>query len=227
MGLRFTFRLYAANVLRPDPHSYDADLDRRLGVDTTGAWDYPTDARPWAEAEGYEATRVDVARYAFGLLSIDIDTAELWDLGSGKGRITVLAAEHGFKRSVGVECNEELHRVATANVEAARAVLPPVDIELLSCSATEVTWPDQPLVVFMFNPFGGHVFDQVVASLEARARRGRRSLHVIYVNPRERERLDRSPVFELLAEERLPTPWTTLIYGATGTPPLDPSVPGT
>ena len=218
LGLRYTCRLYASARLRPGSHDYDDSIDDKWTVDTSGAWDYEEGELEVAfeEAEGYEGARVDVVRHAFGLLPIKPEETEFWDLGSGKGRVVILAAESGFTRTVGVELDERLHTVASTNTASVRKRLPDADIQLIRASATDIELPDVPLVVFMFNPFRGSLFQEVFELIEKRAVRSQCPLWIVYINPQERELLDHSPHFELVAEEIVnPRWWSMNLYRST------------
>ncbi len=217
LGLRFTVRTYAATLLSPRSEAYDDDLD--FPIDHEGTASVPSTVgteQLRAEAEGYQAARVDVVRHILGLVPVERTGAELWDLGSGKARLVLVAASMGFGRVVGVEYDSALHEIAVANLDRVRDRLPlGTSVELRCHSATEVPWPagPGPLVVCLFNPFRGAVFDEVVASLEARVEAGGGPVWIVYINPVERARLDASPRFELTRDETVnPPAWTSLIY---------------
>jgi SAM-dependent methyltransferase len=90
------------------------------------------------------------------------------DLGCGKGRALVLARKRGFCRVIGVEFAPALASVARRNVPEA---------EITIADAAAFNFPDCPLVVFLYNPFGSEVLEQVADHLSTR--RG----FVAYVNP--------------------------------------------
>lgn len=218
LGVRYTLRAFLAELIRPENDAYDDPFDTEWESDTAGAYDYDADHAETlgADATGYEGTRVDVVRHAFSLLPVDPSRTDFVDIGSGKGRVAMLAAQHGFRRVVGIELNEELHDVAVANLAAARPRLGDADIELHRGSALDHELPDGPLVVFMFNPFTGRVFADMLTRLEDRARRSAEPLWLVYVNPIERTQIEASDRFEAVAEE-ITTPyfWSTFVYRST------------
>jgi SAM-dependent methyltransferase len=92
------------------------------------------------------------------------------DLGSGKGRALLLARRYRFKRYVGVEFAKELNHYAACNTQEFD------DVELRCMDATEYVFPEGPLVVFLYNPFGHEVMLKVARNTPRRA-------WVVYVNP--------------------------------------------
>ena len=115
----------------------------------------------------------------------------LLDVGSGAGRAVLVARLFPFRRIIGLELSGPLHRQARANLTSFRRQgCSPVELVLGDAAACRV--PDEVTVIFMYNPFGGHVFqrwlDQLLASLDRTPRRVR----LAYVNPVEHERLMRT-----------------------------------
>ena len=103
------------------------------------------------------------------------------DLGSGKARTLILAAEHGFQPVVGVELSPVVHAQAVRNVAAWRVTTGArAPIELRHGDAVQTAVPDGPLVLYLYNPFDAGQLGQVVERLAARAPS---ELWVIYTNP--------------------------------------------
>jgi len=101
------------------------------------------------------------------------------DLGSGLGRICLLAAEYGFARVTGVELAPELCITARKNVaqarltETQRRVITIREMDaLVFCKDTDAD------VFFMFRPFSERFLSQILDQLAARARQ--RELTIIY-----------------------------------------------
>src|SRR5262249_58587141 len=91
------------------------------------------------------------------------------DLGCGKGRTLLLAAELPFERIVGVEISGRLAAVARRNAEhwsRSRPGRPPIDVVEADAAVFEL--PPEPLLLYLFNPFGpetlGPVLDALVRS---------------------------------------------------------------
>jgi SAM-dependent methyltransferase len=105
------------------------------------------------------------------------------DLGSGKGRTLLMATNYPFRRIVGVELLPSLHAIAQENIvtyksESQQCFV----IESICADATAFRFPDEPLVIFLFNPFPESGMRQVVRNLEQNLREMPRPVYVIYHN---------------------------------------------
>jgi SAM-dependent methyltransferase len=105
------------------------------------------------------------------------------DIGSGKGRALLLAAEYGFRRIIGIELIPELDGIARENVRAFRQRGGNADIELVCGDATTFRLPAEPLVVFLFNPLPEPALRTFLQNLENSLRQNPRPLLVVYANP--------------------------------------------
>lgn len=70
------------------------------------------------------------------------------DIGAGKGKACVYAS-HSFERVIGVEYSALLVDAAKANLQRAGTA----NVEFVQADARQYDCPDQPCLVFMFNPF--------------------------------------------------------------------------
>jgi hypothetical protein len=103
------------------------------------------------------------------------------DLGSGKGRVLLMASDYPFKRIIGVEFMPELHRAAEENVtgyfnDRQRCR----QIETICMDARDFQFPDGPLVVYLFNPFSESTFAQVLENLRCSVEQIPRPVYVAY-----------------------------------------------
>ena len=172
-------------------------LERRFGVSTSEHVDF--------DELGYEGT--DRFRYEpSGWLSFPLALPRhhvrpddvLVDLGCGKGRVVIQAAAYPLRRVIGVEVSEQLLEVARRNVAHNDGRLR-AEVELVQADALEWEIPDDVTIVYMFNPFLGELFSQVIDRLAAFAERSGRPLRLIYVNPEEHERVAAHPRVRELA----------------------------
>ena len=126
------------------------------------------------------------------------------DIGCGKGRVVMMAAEMGFRECVGVELIEELATVAEANVErfagAGRAVRP---MRIVCGDALAFEYPKTPCLVFLFNPFTGKMLTKLLKRIATAFRDRPGELEIVYLNARYRDELLAEPGFEMLWEEAL------------------------
>jgi SAM-dependent methyltransferase len=106
------------------------------------------------------------------------------DLGSGKGRTLLMAADYPFRRVVGVELLPELHRAAQANIGKYQSTLQKCfDLKSICADAVEFRFPDEPIVLFLFNPLPEAGLRRVIANLEQSLRTHPRKVYLLYHNP--------------------------------------------
>jgi len=103
------------------------------------------------------------------------------DLGSGKGRVLLMAADYPFRRIIGVEFMPELHRAAQKNIagysyDRQRRQL----IESVCTDARDFQFPPEPLVAYLFNPFSEATFAQVLENLRRSVEQSPRPVYIAY-----------------------------------------------
>lgn len=106
------------------------------------------------------------------------------DFGSGKGRTLLMASDYPFRRIVGIELLPALHQIAQENLrqyenESQKCFA----LRVICADATTFAIPDEPLVIYLFNPFPEAGLRQVIASLESSLRAHPRMVYVLYHNP--------------------------------------------
>ena len=133
------------------------------------------------DSQMYAPVRTANAHAALRDLPIDdYSKYTLIDMGSGKGRVLFVAAEYPFRRVLGVEFSTELHRQALDNLARYRHRGRRCgEIEAVHCDAAEFEFPDGPLVIYMFNPFGPEVMGRMLTNLDRSL--GRSPRHVVVV----------------------------------------------
>jgi SAM-dependent methyltransferase len=154
----------------------------------------------------YTAARVQGVRKCLRALDPPT-TGGFVDLGCGKGRALLLAAEFGFSNVVGVEFCEPLCRIARENYERYRAktgVL--AEVRVVHADVAQYEIEDDQTVFFMFNPFGAPVLAEVVNRIEASWRREPRALWLIYNRPVHQDEVTRSGFLRVSREYRF---WAT------------------
>lgn len=107
------------------------------------------------------------------------------DVGSGKGRIVFLAAEYSYKKIVGVEFDENCHRVAVRNFSrlrsSARVAYENIELHLLSILDYEL--PLENVVLFHYNPFGGETLALALRTTSTGHQRFHECYCVMTTNP--------------------------------------------
>ena len=95
-----------------------------------------------------------------------------------------MASDYPFRRIVGVELLPSLHQIAQENLRLyTSASQQCFALESVCADATAFPFPDAPLVLFLFNPFGEAGMRRVVANLEARLSAHPVPVYVLYHNP--------------------------------------------
>jgi SAM-dependent methyltransferase len=121
------------------------------------------------------------------------------DVGAGKGRALLLAAELPFRKVIGVELNEPLARIAQKNVMLwKRLARPQAKIRVLREDAAEFRWPRTPLLVYLNNPFDCALVELLASRIAAAAASGPGLVDIIYVNPACANTLTCQGAFKLL-----------------------------
>ena len=162
----------------------DVEYDWDHRVDTTSATVRWRDRLLGVFHSPYQPT--EPALFHEMLQSLPIDFAEFVfiDLGSGKGRTLLMAADYPFRKIVGVELLPELDRVAQDNLKKYSS---PTQrcfaIESQCGDAREFVFPSEPLVLYLFNPLPEEGLAAVLDSLERFWREHPRKVFVLYHNP--------------------------------------------
>ena len=114
------------------------------------------------------------------------------DLGSGKGRTLLMASDYPFRRIVGVELLSSLHQIAQQNLRLYKSEAQKCfAVESICADATAFAFPDDPLVIFLFNPFPESGMRRVLLNLEQSLRSHPRPVYVVYHNPLAGARAER------------------------------------
>ena len=149
----------------------DADYDWDYRVNTTSGavgWRdrllgmFHSEYQPTEPAAFHEM--IDALRQT----GVELHEFTFIDLGSGKGRTLLMASEYPFRRIVGVELLPSLHEIAKENLGKYKSETQKCfALEAVCGDATEFPFPDEPLVIFLFNPFGESGMRRVVAALDS------------------------------------------------------------
>jgi SAM-dependent methyltransferase len=124
-------------------------------------------------ANRYQGTPIAVLRRIIRRLKLDRQRFTFIDLGSGKGRVLLIAAQYSFKSVVGVEFSKTLHEIALSNISkfiAAGATH--TNVISVNCDAGEFDFSGiGDKIVFCYNPFAADLMMRVLDSLNAAADR--------------------------------------------------------
>ncbi len=150
-------------------------------------------------ATHYEPTPVAQAEALLDASPLRPERTTFVDLGAGMARVLLLAARRPFKAVIGVEVSPALAEIGRENLAAARDPLRVArDLRLVRADASAYRFPPGDLAVYLYNPFAAPVLDAVLINL--RAGDQRREVVLLYHTPVERDTIDATEAFELLAD---------------------------
>lgn len=159
----------------------DIDYDFDHGVDTT--WATVSLRTRWRELLSggqYQPTEPRIFREILDSLPFALDGLTFVDVGCGKGRTLLMAAEYPFQRIQGVELLDELTSIARSNVERYSSPTQKCfNIEAVTADARSYAFPPQRTLLYLFDPFPEAVLRTVLHNLKTSARC---ETYVIYHN---------------------------------------------
>jgi len=155
-------------------------------------------------ATHYEPTPVDEAELLLDALPLPPERTTFVDLGSGMGRVVLLAAERPYRQVIGVEISPALHEVAKENRDRyPRSRLASKDVRLVRADAATFAFPRGDLAIYLYNPFRAPILDAVVARLAVHAG----GVAIAYHTALERASIDVAPQFTEIAAFPFGTVW--------------------
>jgi predicted RNA methylase len=189
------------------------EFDRRCGISTGG--EITIESVHNEEAYWYQATTPYVFSAMISCLpSGVIGQSTFIDVGCGKGRVLLMAAECGFREIDGVELSRDLYLAACDNVERYRSSRQSsCRISVENIDACYYRIPNRTCVFFLYNPFGQSVMRHFATLVEQSLVQSPRDLFVVYHNPEWRKIWDESPFFSQFAGNIWSPDWY-LIYRA-------------
>ncbi len=125
------------------------------------------------------------------------------DMGAGKGRAMLLAAQEPFRRVLGVELDSALAAIAQQNLMQWQTRYAGPPMQLRQGDALRLRLPAGPCAVFLFNPFDAVVMDRLLARLLHHFRTRPGELDLIYVNDEQRYLLRHEYPFQELWRGRI------------------------
>jgi hypothetical protein len=163
----------------------DERFDSTNGVDTGGVqhlYGLTIEGEHVAFGVNYIATDPDDFAHAIGQIDIALESAAFVDLGAGKARALIMAAAFPFRTIVGVEFARELYQAALDNLaKVAPQLRDPARVSMVLGDAAKYEFPEGQIVLYLFNPFGGPVIEEVARRSTLAAKD--RPIRLIYMNP--------------------------------------------
>ncbi len=166
----------------------------RVGVDLSFDLRFGTDTVRWVDInhlrfesehkkDGSAYIPSSISPLRFLLRNLPKDGVFI-DLGSGKGRVLLVAAQSGFQRITGVEFSPELCQIARENIKVfLKKTRISARMEVIESDAAIVPIDRECNVIFMYNPFDKVVLTRVLENLRSSLLQFPRKIWVIYNNP--------------------------------------------
>jgi len=161
----------------------DMEFDWEHRVDTTAATVSARDRFIGLLNSPYQATEPALFREMMAALPIRFEDFTFIDLGSGKGRTLLMAASYPFRRITGVELLPALHKVCCENIAEHSSSR----IEALCGDAKLFEFPEEPTVLYLFNPLPRSILEKVLSNVKRSVLASPRPLWIVYHNPLEED----------------------------------------
>jgi hypothetical protein len=160
----------------------DLDYDWEHSVDTTRSnVGVGTQLLAGLTARPYFASEPWLFEQIMQAIPADFSQFTFIDLGSGKGRVLLMASDYPFQQIVGVEFMPDLHRVAQKNIRSYSSDHQRCrKIQAVCVDARDFQFPPDPLVVYLFNPFSESTFAQVLQNLRQSIEQVLRPVYIAY-----------------------------------------------
>jgi SAM-dependent methyltransferase len=138
-------------------------------------------------ADGHANIGSDILPFYHGLRKAKVkpNTSVFLDYGCGTGKIITLAAILNFKKTIGIDLDEEGLAIAKRNADRIKGAM----VELYKIDAANYTVPDDVNVIYFFNPFGKATMQQVILKIKESYQRLPRKITIVYQHPMEAELL--------------------------------------
>ena len=165
---------------------HDHTFDRRFGTDTAGKVESKelgyADKERQEQAILYLPSPDRVTRWMLDNIGIVHDQYSFVDLGCGKVRVVLVAAQYPFLSAIGVDLSTSLTDTANRNVSIFPASARKCgDIRILNIDATKVDYPDTNLLLHLYHPFDAHVTSAVLRNLEVSLAKKPRQVRIAYL----------------------------------------------
>lgn len=156
----------------PDAPESDKEFDALHGTDTAGSVE-PGDlgignAESSRLAIRYLPSPSRVTSWMLDRIGIDPREYSFVDLGCGKGRVLLVAAQRPFRKIVGVEISTDLAAIARRNIGRLRPSSEHVRvITVENIDVRQFMMPSGNLLIHMYHPFDPVISAEVLARLAA------------------------------------------------------------
>jgi hypothetical protein len=187
-GILKTIRLIRFELFKKKINIPEDDFDRVYNVETTKivkTGELDTKSINWKYASAYRAMHSSYSlSEMLSFFEIDFSKYTFIDVGSGKGRVILMASMLPFNRIVGIEFSKSLIDIAEENLlkfPKNNQLCDDISFHLLD--AAEYSFPKEEYILFMYNPFYEPVMEKVIENITKQFSYNPIHFIVIYLNP--------------------------------------------
>jgi predicted RNA methylase len=158
-------------------------IDRYYSIDTEGIVELPLLGIDKDVGSRQESTPFNHISNILQTLKITPEDVFV-DMGSGKGRVLLMAGLFPFKCIVGVDVSQKLNEICKLNIERMKKNLKAKNFLIITSNANDYEIPDDATFIYFFNPFGMEVMKKVVERIIDSVDRHPRKVTIIWHNPK-------------------------------------------
>jgi SAM-dependent methyltransferases related to tRNA (uracil-5-)-methyltransferase len=118
-------------------------------------------------------------------------------LGCAKGRALCHFARVPVRKVVGIEISAPLAEIAKQNAGRLHKRKSPIDVRITDAAIADLS---EASLIYMFNPFGENTLRRVLTRVASSHRETKKSLKIVYLNPRFSNVFVDFPFFKLTRE---------------------------
>lgn len=165
----------------------ELDFDSQYGTDTGSSIrlsNLDIIDKSWIYGIKYQPTYAELDFHLLldGLIA-DYNEFTFIDLGSGKGRVLLIASSLPFKQIIGVEFSYEFNDIAQSNIDLYPEELKQCkNIRTICMDASLYTLPVTPMIIYLYNPFEPPILTRVIDNIDISYDTHPRRIIVIVMN---------------------------------------------
>jgi len=125
-------------------------------------------------------SRIKSALHALLRIDDSVLNCTFFDLGSGKGKVLILAERIGFSMIIGVEISPELNNVCRNNLKKVNSR----KVDIIECDAATIKIPSGCSVFYIYNSFERPLLEKVLNNIEQSFENEPRKGYLVYIDPK-------------------------------------------
>jgi hypothetical protein len=141
------------------------------------------------KASRYEAVSFYMLEKLFNAFQKVSGLTSIIDLGSGKGRVLMVAPHFGFTDITGIDFAKELCEQAIANMKEKETHFPDIKWNVINENVENYDIRNRDSVFFMFNPFTEDLLKSFLEKLDNSCHEFPRSIYFLYASPQHQQLL--------------------------------------